>query len=60
MPVATEEATAIDMLEVPEPVMEVGLKVMATPEGWPDAVRATAESKPPVTVLVIVVDPSAP
>ena len=60
VPVAVEEATAIDIVEVPAPVMEVGLKVTVTPVGWPLAVRVTAESKPPVTVLVMVDVPELP
>lgn len=60
MPGVTEDPTVMDMLEVPAPVMEAGLKAMVTPEGSPDAVSAMAESKPPVTVLVMVVDPSLP
>lgn len=38
--------------EVPEPVMEVGLKVPVTPEGKPVADKATGESKPPEAVTV--------
>ena len=40
--------------------MDVGLKVAVTPVGWPDAVNATAESKPPETAVVIVELPLAP
>lgn len=47
-------------VDVPVPVMEVGLKVTVTPEGCPEADRATAESKPPLTVLVIVEVPLLP
>jgi hypothetical protein len=39
--------------DVPEPpAMEAGLKLTVTPAGWPLAVKATAESKPPETVAV--------
>lgn len=54
------EATVIVMVEVPVPVIEVGLKPTVTPVGWPDAVRVTAESNPPVTVLVMVEVPLLP
>lgn len=50
----------MDMLDVPAPVIDVGLKETLTPEGSPLAVRAMAELKPPVTVLVMVVDPALP
>jgi hypothetical protein len=45
------------MVEVPEPVMELGLKEMVTPDGWPEADKETAESKPPVTAEVMVTEP---
>src|SRR5580658_672032 len=50
------------MVEVPEPgaAMDVGLKLTVTPVGWPLAVKATAELKPPETELVIVDDPLPP
>jgi hypothetical protein len=54
------EETVIDMLEEPAPVIEPGLKPMVTPEGCPLAERPTAESNPPVTLLVMVVDPWLP
>ena len=38
--------------DVPEPVMEVGLKLPVTPDGTPVADRATAELKPPEAVMV--------
>ncbi len=47
-------ATLIDIVEVPAPVIEVGLKVTVTPVGAPVAVSAMAESNPPLTVLVMV------
>ena len=50
----------MDMVEVPVPVIEPGLNPIVTPEGWPDAERVTAESNPPVTVLVIVDEPELP
>ena len=54
MPVATVEETLIDMVELPAPVIEAGLKPTVTPEGAPDAVNAMAELNPPLTVLVMV------
>src|SRR5579859_7815529 len=48
------------MVEVPVPVIEVGLKVTVTPEGWPEADNTTGVLKPPVVVLVMVEVPVAP
>jgi len=49
------------MVEEPEPdAIDDGLKVTVTPEGWPDADKATAELKPPVTDDVIVAAPELP
>ena len=47
-PVAVVADTAIVMVEVPVPVIEVGLKVTVTPVGWPLADKVTGELKPPV------------
>jgi hypothetical protein len=49
-------------VDVPEPgaAIEVGLKVAVTPVGWPVALRATAELKPPDTVVVIFEEPLLP
>lgn len=47
-------------MELPAPVIEEGLKPTVTPLGCPLADNAIAESKPPVTVLVIVVLPELP
>ena len=62
VPVAVVEATAKVRVEVPEPgaAMDVGLKLTVTPVGWPDADKATAESKPFTTALVIVDVPLLP
>jgi hypothetical protein len=60
VPVAVDEATVIVIIEVPAPVIELGLKPTVTPVGWPVAVKVIAESKPPVTVLVIVDVPELP
>ena len=50
------------IVDVPEPgaAMDVGLKVTVTPVGWPLADKATAESKPPETAVVIVELPLLP
>lgn len=48
------------IVEVPLPVIEVGLKVTVTPLGWPLADKVTAESNPPVVVLVMVEVPLEP
>jgi len=45
------------IVELPAPVMEVGLKEMVTPEGWPEADKETVESKPPVTAEVMLTVP---
>src|ERR1035437_3576172 len=61
-PVATEEPTAMDIVEVPEPgaAMDDGLKATVTPLGWPLAERAMAELKPPPTIEVMVELPLLP
>jgi hypothetical protein len=60
--VAVVDATASVAVEVPEPgaAIEVGLKLTVTPVGWPVADRATAESKPPETAVVMVELPLDP
>jgi hypothetical protein len=60
VPVAVDEATVNVIFDVPVPVIDVGLKLTVTPAGWPVAFKETAESKPPVTVLVIVDVPELP
>lgn len=62
VPVAVVEATAMVMVELPEPgaTMDVGLKLTITPAGWPLAVKAMAELKPPETAVVIVDVPLLP
>jgi len=60
VPGAVDEATLIDMVDVPAPVIEVGLKVTVTPVGWPLADNEIAESNPPDTVLVMVEVPTLP
>ena len=62
VPVAVVEATARVAVDVPEPgaAMDVGLKLTVTPVGWPLAVSAIAELKPPETAVVMVELPLLP
>ena len=60
VPVTVDEPTVIVMVEVPAPVTEVGPKVTDRPLGWPVADKEMPESKPFVTVLVIVDVPELP
>jgi len=55
-------ATVSVIVDVPAPgaAIEVGLKLMVTPAGWPVAERATAESKPPEMVVVTTTGPLWP
>lgn len=55
-----DDATVIVIVEVPAPVIEVGLKLTVTPDGWPVADKEMAALKPPVTVLVMVEVPALP
>ena len=47
---------------LPEPgaAMEVGLKMAVEPVGTPLAVSASAELKPPLTVVLMVLEPEPP
>ena len=56
------EATVKVAVDVPEPgaAMDVGLKLTVTPVGWPLAVSAIAELKPPETAVVMVEVPLLP
>src|SRR5580658_3523569 len=56
---AVDEPTVIDIVEVPAPLIGLGLNVTFTPAGWPVADKEMADAKPFVTVLVIV-DVAAP
>lgn len=49
-------------VELPPPgaAMDAGLKLAVTPVGRPEAERETAELKPPLTVVEIVVLPELP
>ena len=60
VPAAVVEATVSDKVDVPEPVIEVGLKVPVTPVGRPLTDKATAESNPSTTVDVMVELPLEP
>ena len=60
VPTAVDEPTVIVMVELPAPVIEVGLKLTVTPDGCPLAVREMIPSNPPVTVLVMVELPELP
>jgi hypothetical protein len=60
VPGAVVAATARVKVEVPAPVIDVGLKVGVTPVGCPVADKAMDESKPPVMAEVIVDVPLAP
>ena len=59
-PVEALLLTVTFMVEVPAPVIEVGLKVMVRPLPPPEADREIAELKPPVTVEVMVELPELP
>ena len=54
VPVDAVLATVMVYVEVPEPgaAIEAGLKLPVTPDGRPEAVKATAASNPPETAVV--------
>lgn len=56
-PVAAVLEGLMVMVEVPEPVMEVGLKEMVTPLPSPEAERLMEELNPPVAAVVTVTEP---
>ena len=62
MPAGVVEGTASVQVDVPEPGAEInlGLKVVITPLGWPVAHKSTEESKPPVMAVVMVEVPVSP
>jgi len=62
VPAAVVDGTVMVTADVPEPgaAMDVGLKATVTPEGWPLADSAMAESNPPETAVVMVDDPLLP
>lgn len=57
---AVDAPTVMVMVEVPAPVIEVGLNPTVTPDGWPLADSEMTPLKPPVTVLVMVEVPTLP
>lgn len=54
VPGTVDKATVTVRVEVPTPVIELGLRLTVTPAGWPLTDREMAESKPFITVLVMV------
>ena len=62
VPIAVAEANARVMVAVPLPgaAMELGLKLAVAPVGWPVALKATAASKPPEMVVVMIEVPLLP
>ena len=62
MPVAVVVATAMVMVEAPDPgaAMDEGLKLTVTPVGCPVADKATAELNPPEIATVTVDEPLLP
>ena len=62
VPLAVFEATAMVIVELPAPgePIDGGLKVTVTPDGCPVADKEIPPSKPPETVVVIVLDPTWP
>ena len=62
MPVLAVRDTVRRMLDLPEPgaAMELGVKVIVTPVGSPEADRAMPESKPPESAVVTVAVPLWP
>lgn len=59
VPVLARVRALMVTVEVPAPVMDVGLNEMAVPLPCPDADRAMAELKPPDTAVVTVTVPEA-
>ncbi len=60
VPAATDAATVNVIVEVPAPVIEVGLKPTITPVGCPVALKEMPELNPPMTELVMVDVPELP
>lgn len=57
VPVVALLLSVIVMVELPAPVIEVGLKEIVVPLPCPEADRAIAEPNPPVTAVVTVTFP---
>ena len=60
MPAAAPAATVNFTVEEPAPLMSAGLKLNATPAGWPEADSAMAEVKPPDAALLMLTVPAEP
>lgn len=60
VPETADEPTVIVMVEVPAPVIEVGLNFTVTPVGWPVSDKEMAAPNPFITVLVMVEVPVPP
>ena len=60
MPVGADLDTVRVKSDVPEPVIDAGLKLPVTPVGTPVADNPTAELKPPDTVMVTTAYPLWP
>lgn len=60
VPVGVDVDVATVMVEVPAPVIEVGLNPTVTPVGCPVALKEMAELNPPTTELVMLDVPELP
>ena len=60
MPAEAEEPTVKVSVEDAPELIEAGLKAAVTPEGRPEAVRATVTLEPEVMVLLMVTPPLLP
>ncbi len=60
LPVLALDETLIVIVDVVEPVIEVGLKLTVTPDGAPDDDSVIAELNPPDTVALTVAVPLDP
>ena len=60
VPGAADADTVMVIVELPAPVIEVGLNATVTPLGCPVADRVMVPLKPPVTALVMVEFPALP
>jgi hypothetical protein len=60
VPVVARDAVVNLRLDVPVPVMDVGVKVAVTPDGKVLGDKVTVELNPPETVLVMLVELELP
>ena len=60
MPVATPRPTENVTCDVPDPVIELGLKLAVTPLGKPTALKEIVPLNPPATTVLMVVVPLVP